>query len=177
MWLRRVNGYFRHHLMPAKTAIIIRHSYADNAHNVADVLRNLSPKGQETAQILLDLLDGKLRPQRLYTSHASRALETAKILNQAWKVPEAQWRVIRTLYIGGEDTYLDAIQHTDPDIDVVCLVGHNPSISYLAGRLCGAFRDGLLPCQALVLTNQDWRANLGTWQLAQNAIPSTIKDA
>lgn len=162
--------------MQAKTAIIIRHSYAENGENVADVNRALSVKGQNTAQNLLDMLNGEHRPQRIYTSHAKRALETARILNQNWNLPDVQWHVVRQLYVGGENAYLETIQYTEPSLNVVCLIGHNPDISYLAGRLCSGFRDGLAPCQALVLTNQSWQASLGSWQLAQNATPSAFKE-
>jgi phosphohistidine phosphatase len=123
--------------------LIVRHAIAVPSGNpdIDDRDRPLTPRGRKrfrkAARGLACILP---RPDALFTSPLPRALETAQIAAEAWGdvTPVEDPRlagghaedILPTLTAYGEDA-------------LVALVGHEPDVSHLLGRLVGGAGEGL----------------------------------
>lgn len=123
--------------------LIVRHAIAvpSGTPDIDDRDRPLTPRGRKrfrkAAQGLACILP---RPDALFTSPLPRALETAQIAADAWGdvTPVEDPRLA-----GGhaEDILPDLRAHGEDAL--VALVGHEPDVSHLLGRLVGGAGEGL----------------------------------
>ena len=123
--------------------LILRHAIAVPAGtpDIDDRDRPLTPRGRKrfrkAARGLACILP---RPDALFTSPLPRALETAQIAAEAWGdvTPVEDPRLA-----GGhaEDILPDLTAHGEDALDA--LVGHEPDVSHLLGRLVGGAGEGL----------------------------------
>ncbi|MDX1572181.1 MAG: histidine phosphatase family protein [Xanthomonadales bacterium] len=111
--------------------ILIRHAQAGSSPSGADLDRPLSELGRAQAEVQGRWLQGReLGIDRVLCSNAARTIETARAvgLSKPLELP-----AIYTATAGE----LVRILESHIDASVVCLVGHNPGISGLAGFLTG----------------------------------------
>ena len=133
---------------------ILRHGIAlDRASPLAsdDAARPLTPKGRKRlARIAEELLKLGYEFDWIVTSPLVRAAETAEIISAsaASQKPKPPVDVCNALSHGRspEDVLADvlALLAKNPERRSVMLVGHEPDLSALAGRLIGAGRDANL---------------------------------
>ena len=150
----------RAYVDPVKTLVLIRHSKAEPLGE-DDHARSLSPRGQSDATAVNRWLkEERIVPDRVIVSTARRTRETwalAGVIPPVYdeRVYEASVRDLRTL-----------IAETEPSLETLVLVGHNPSIQDLAWQLdeSPAARDIVnrgLPTSAVVVVDVlDWEL---TW--------------
>jgi len=117
-----------------KTLYIVRHAKSSWDHpGLGDDQRPLLEKGKKRTKYVVDyLLENNCRPDLIISSHAVRALETAKILGTALNYPEDKIIVSERIYHGNVDTSLDFVFEQADDIHSLMMVGHNPTFTYLA---------------------------------------------
>ena len=123
--------------------LILRHAIAVPAGppDVDDRDRPLTPRGRKrfrkAARGLARILP---RPDALFTSPLPRALETAEIAAEAWGdvTPVEDPRLAEG---HAEDILPELAAHGGDAL--VALVGHEPDVSHLLGRLVGGAGDGL----------------------------------
>ncbi|MDO8991968.1 histidine phosphatase family protein [Daejeonella sp.] len=137
-----------------KQLLIIRHAKAEEADfKKPDFKRALSHRGEKNAQEMAKRLKTKnLHPQILYSSPALRAISTARYF--AHELGIAQSEIIQDpeIYDALTDTLLDCTNNLDDQADFVALFGHNPSITDLVNKFCGADIDNIPTCGiALIL--------------------------
>jgi len=75
------------------------------------------------------------RPGLLLTSHAARALRTARLLAEAFGFRPERLKVDEALYLASPDALLSVIGALDDEHSCVLLVGHNPGLTDLVNRL------------------------------------------
>ncbi len=118
--------------------LIIRHAIAvpRGTPSIPDADRPLTRQGKsrfrEAARGLARLLD---RPDALLTSPWLRARQTAALLAGAWRHIEP--RKVEAL-AGGSFEELAAVLDRQPREATVAVVGHEPQLSAVLGRLLGA---------------------------------------
>ena len=117
-----------------KALYLVRHAKSSwETSGLSDEERPLMPKGiQKTKKIAAFLLEKKIKPGLIISSHAIRAYETAKLLAKELDYPVAKIRIDRKIYDGPEDRILEIIYGISNDINSVMIVGHNPKITDLA---------------------------------------------
>lgn len=123
--------------------LILRHAIAVPAGtpDVDDRDRPLTPRGRKrfrkAARGLARILP---RPDALFTSPLPRALETAEIAAEAWGdvTPVEDPRLAEG---HAEDILPELAAHGGDAL--VALVGHEPDVSHLLGRLVGGAGEGL----------------------------------
>jgi phosphohistidine phosphatase len=117
-----------------KTLYLVRHAKSSREDpGCADEQRPLLDKGvKKTGRIVKFLRDKNILPDLIISSHAVRALETAKIIASGLDYPGKKIAVNRKIYDGYYDRILDIIYETPNDINSLMIVGHNPTISNLA---------------------------------------------
>lgn len=118
-----------------KTLFIVRHAKSSWEYNVPDDERPLLQKGiKRTNKIAEFLLNKNIKVDMLISSHAVRALDTAKIIAEAIGYPEEKISISPQVYHGGTDQLYDELFKLPDDIQSVMLFGHNPTFTSFANH-------------------------------------------
>uniref|UniRef100_F4C7D9 Putative phosphohistidine phosphatase, SixA n=1 Tax=Sphingobacterium sp. (strain 21) TaxID=743722 RepID=F4C7D9_SPHS2 len=121
----------------AKYLYLIRHAKSDWNFDLPDFDRPLNKRGLRDAPIMAKRLNlQNLRPDRLVSSPANRAISTAKIFAKELKFSEADIQEEAAIYEADVPTLLKVINSFQAEADCVAIFGHNPGVSLLAEYLC-----------------------------------------
>lgn len=117
-----------------RTLVLLRHARAE-ASGPGDHGRPLTASGRVAAADVGSWLSSQgVVPDVALVSDAQRTQETWAEAAEA-----ASWQVEPTLtaalYAAGPDTVLDLVEEVPDEVRTVVVVGHNPTIAYLAGML------------------------------------------
>jgi len=120
-----------------KTIYLIRHAEAAAKQNgCSDYQRPLTAMGVVQADKLGTYLNSAaVRFDRIVSSHAARALQTARGIAKMTDFPEAKILIEQSIYAGNLDSYLNIIFSQPDEISHLAFVGHNPHITGLANYL------------------------------------------
>jgi phosphohistidine phosphatase len=98
--------------------------------DIPDEKRPLLDKGiKRTSKVIDFLLENKIRVDYILSSHAVRALETAKLLAHALKYPEEDIKIDPQIYHADGDGIHDQFFDMPEKHKSVMIVGHNPALS------------------------------------------------
>lgn len=119
------------------TLLILRHGKAAPEGAGSDHARPLTKQGKRAAEVVGKLLrDDDLLPDRIISSNAARAFDTARrVAKAAGLTNEIAERA--DLYLAEPDAYLKVLRAEARDAQRVLLVGHNPGLEALALLLTG----------------------------------------
>ncbi|MDP3891196.1 histidine phosphatase family protein [Nocardioides sp.] len=117
-----------------RTIVVMRHAKAEQIGHT-DFERALSRRGHadgEAAGAWLAALG--VDPDHALVSAALRTRETwsAVAAGAAWSLEPA---LDEGLYAAGPETALDLVRALDPSVECVVVIGHNPTMAYLASML------------------------------------------
>lgn len=149
---------------------LIRHGKAQrHSGSGRDEDRVLAAKGREQARWLgINLRRSERPPERLLTSPAARAWETAVLIAEGLGVPA---ELDDRLSLATIPSAVIELISTLPADGSVALVGHNPTLSIVADLLCNGPTGGggleLRTGQAAVLDLADPEQPLGTAELLE----------
>ena len=121
-----------------KTLILLRHGKASqHTSQEKDHDRTLKKRGQRNAAEMGEKLRKEgLMPQRIFSSTAERAKQTAELARSGGDLkPEIEY--FRELYHAAPETYLEVASEHAGDEDKILLVGHNPGMEDLVSHLSG----------------------------------------
>jgi phosphohistidine phosphatase len=114
--------------------VVMRHSKAE-ATGPSDRERALAPRGHaDAAETGRWLRDQGVDPDAALVSDAVRTQETwaAVAEGAGWDLePELS----SSLYAAGPDAAVDLVRETDPAVTTLVVVGHNPTVAYVAELL------------------------------------------
>jgi phosphohistidine phosphatase len=119
-----------------KTLYIVRHAKSSWKYpELTDDERPLLEKGKKRTKKIVDyLLRKNIQLDLIISSHAVRALETARILAHALGYPEDNIQISRQLYHANADQVYDQFFDLSDDIDNLMIVGHNPTFTNFANH-------------------------------------------
>lgn len=119
-----------------KTVILVRHGKASHDDlSVSDLQRPITGEGRKrTMKIAKYLSARETHVDKIITSHALRATETAKILGKELGITEKDFIIEKAIYGAHPDTFYDILFALPDDVDRVMIVGHNPGIGIFAFR-------------------------------------------
>jgi len=135
-----------------KRLTLFRHAKSSwNDPGLPDNERPLSSRGARDAPAMAARLASRgERPGLILTSHAVRAMTTARALATGLGSPGEAIRVDRRLYLAAPRVLLDVLREQD-DADLhVLVVGHNPGLTDVANRLLPTLAVDNLPTSAVV---------------------------
>lgn len=145
-----------------KTLLILRHGKAQQGSPEHDFERGLKKRGtQQAEQAGEEVRHQEIRLDLIVSSAARRARQTAK---RAARTAGYEGLITKldSLYLSGLTQHLDVVAGLDDACRTVLLVGHNPDLEDLVGRLSG--QDLPLPTGALVgidLDTPSWKTLSG----------------
>jgi phosphohistidine phosphatase len=117
-----------------KRFYLIRHAEAAPATaGINDVNRKLVPVGEINAQKAARYFQQqKVRFDCIISSHALRALETARLIAKSQEYPEKNILIDKRLYINDASLIFDVLFEQAESLTDIAIVGHNPCISEFA---------------------------------------------
>lgn len=114
--------------------VVLRHAKAEPGGDT-DAERELAQRGWEDAlEAGRWLADKGFVPQAALVSAARRTTSTWLALAEGGSF-EAEVTYSEILYAAGPETALDLVRETDDEVRSLVVVGHNPSMAYLAQLL------------------------------------------
>ncbi len=117
-----------------KTLLLLRHGKSDWTLGVPDKERPLASRGINDAPVMGKMLaQKKLVPDLLYSSPAKRAWQTAEILAKAWRMDSECLVKSPELYLCEPFAIEEIIRFSPRTVHKIAIVGHNPSLSEVAG--------------------------------------------
>lgn len=154
---------------PTRRLVVVRHARAE-AFAETDRNRQLTPSGVADAHALAGwLLTQSVDPDRALVSTAIRTRQTWSALTEI-----APWGVVPEfddcVYAADATTLLDELAATDPDVKTVIVLGHNPTMAYLAQILADGdgppeveleMAAGFPTCSAAILGIDDEWTDIG----------------
>lgn len=118
-----------------KAVFVLRHAKAEHPEFVTDINRPLAERGRmDAAEAGRELKRLGLYPEIAFCSSALRTRETLDSLMETMNHP-LQIQYIPEFYYEGIDAYVEKILACSDSVESIMFVGHNPSISALAGLL------------------------------------------
>jgi phosphohistidine phosphatase len=118
--------------------MLLRHAKSDRPPGVRDHDRPLAARGRAAAPRIGAYMAGHgLVPDLVVCSTATRARETWDLVAAAFAEEPAVSHDER-IYENGPEKLMEVIKETEADVQVLLLVGHNPSFQELAEALIAA---------------------------------------
>jgi phosphohistidine phosphatase len=146
-----------------KRLTVVRHAKSDwSLPDQQDWDRVLNRRGQRDApEMARRLRARKLKPDRILTSPAVRALTTATIMAHELKVNAARVLQDERLYLASAPDMLAVAREKGGDATHLMVFGHNPGITEFVNRLsAGEQIDNMPTCAVFsaLFDIDDWRA-------------------
>ncbi len=143
-----------------KKLIFVRHaksSWKDSS--LGDLDRPLKSRGEKDIALQADVLgEIQMKPEVIISSHALRAVQTAKgfaaHLDLSTELLEQKERLYHAFYYD----VLDIIKDFDDAFDVVMIIGHNPTATNFANKFSKDYIANVPTCGMVVL-----EAKVDTW--------------
>ena len=135
-----------------KQLTLLRHAKSSwKDPTLVDADRPLNDRGERDAPAMgARLAARKLRPSLIVSSHAVRALTTARTVAQALGYPQEFLQIEKELYLASPEEILDVLAQQDDNFNNLLAVGHNPGFTDLANRLLPDLRLDNLPTGGVV---------------------------
>lgn len=124
-----------------KTIYLVRHAKAMDKSifnsRQEDVERILTEAGiKDAEQMGQRLFSMKIKPAVIISSHAARALETARIIAMNIKYDRKKIIVNQNVYAASSEKLLQLLKETKDSYSSIMLVGHNSAFNELLWALC-----------------------------------------
>jgi phosphohistidine phosphatase len=115
---------------------VVRHAKSSwDYDGTADIDRTLKEKGIRNAYTISRKLKlGSLKPQRIISSPANRALHTAIIFARVLELPPSEIEISNELYESSSDKIMGLIKNLKDDCMSVMIFGHNPDFTDLVNK-------------------------------------------
>ena len=142
-----------------KQVIIVRHAKSSwSDFSLSDFERPLNTRGLHDAPMMAERLHQLgYSPQKLCTSNAVRAKETAQFFSKLNNVP---LDLYSELYHGEPDDYINVMSALDESVECAVFFGHNPGITYVANLIKPGCTDNIPTCGIIIASYP------GTWSNA-----------
>lgn len=120
----------------SKTLYIARHAKAED-HSSSDFARQLTATGIADAHKVGErLYQMEIKPQKVLSSPAPRALRTAEIFTEEMKLDRSRLSTDKLLYYAKDvEELYNLVKNTPDSIESMMIVGHNPFLKELADLL------------------------------------------
>lgn len=137
-----------------KTLFLVRHAKSSWIQpGLLDFDRTLNLRGQQDApEMGRRLKEKNVVPQIVLCSPARRAVQTLDLMNKVMNIPSDSIFMQKRIYEASPETLLNLIQHLDDAYDSAMLVGHNPSMTWLASQLSNSYIQNLPTCSIVTIT-------------------------
>ena len=143
-----------------KTLIVVRHAKSSwDEPGIPDLDRPLSKRGVRDAPFMAKVLHGiGFQADKLVSSPAKRALDTATFFAKEWKIPTASIAVDRGIYEAPPQRLLEIVRSLSDEWQTVFLFGHNPALTSFINLFAREYLANLPTCGIAHL-----ESNIAAW--------------
>ena len=164
-----------------KKLFLARHAQASETEpGIKDIDRFLTRTGQREAMYVgMFMKKHDIIPDLIISSTAQRAMTTAKIVAEQLKYPVEEILEEPEMYEASVRIFLRMINELDVNCQQVMMVGHNPTVTYLAELLTGAVIGNIEPGGVVEIhfANDSWKeVSQHTGTLIQYKTPAQIEN-
>jgi phosphohistidine phosphatase len=131
-----------------KILLLIRHAKSswDNSDQ-GDLQRPLNDRGKRDAPIMARRLQkAGISPDRLVSSPATRALQTAEAFNQVFGGDKKAIKIVADLYHASPSAFREVLAGLDNGDQTVAMFSHNPGITAFVNMLTAVRVDNMPTC-------------------------------
>lgn len=143
-----------------KKLILVRHGKSSWEEDLPDDERPLKKRGYRDAELVIKAFSGHAPDHlHMWSSHAVRALTTARLFQEGLQIPEEHFEVKKSLYTFDGSSLLKVIRSCDSSIDNLMVFGHNPAMTGVANDL-GDQHFSNIPTTGLCIIEfktEDWK--------------------
>ncbi|MPQ46546.1 phosphoglycerate mutase [Marinifilum sp. N1E240] len=135
-----------------KRLFLVRHAKTEVIrYDITDFQRNLKDRGINDSKLIANkLLLKKAVPDLILSSTANRAIQTANLFAKVLNYPLENIVKMDELYDGfTTHEFLGMLDQHGKDNERIMVVGHNPSIEYLAFNLSEEFYEYVPTCTVI----------------------------
>jgi phosphohistidine phosphatase len=119
-----------------KRLVLVRHGKSSWDNDLPDHERPLKKRAYNDADVVLNSFSDFYEPGGLlWSSHAVRAHETAKMFKERLNVADADFKVKEELYTFNQNDLLSVIRSCADETDKLIVFGHNPAMTILVNSL------------------------------------------
>jgi len=139
-----------------KTLFVIRHAKSSwDEPGLSDLERPLNDRGLRDAPFMAKMLRGKGIPvDKLISSPAKRAHDTASFFAGEWKIHTSSVGVERAIYEASPAGLLDLVHAFSNDWETVFLFGHNPTLTSFVNFFSREYLVNLPTCGIVHLVSE-----------------------
>lgn len=161
----------------ARTLVLMRHAKAEHTEGKRDSERELTPKGRADAVVAGQwLAEHEVVPDVVLCSTSVRTRQTwDAVLDGGAECDDVRYE--SGIYDGGAGAILSLVTEADPDARTILVIGHAPSIPWLAATLSADTgdddEDGFPTCAFAVLSvGTAWPdLSAGAAELTETVVP------
>ena len=131
-----------------KTVFFVRHAKSSwNDSSLADINRPLNDRGERDAPFMAKMLKNRdIEPDRILSSPARRALDTARYFADAFGIPPKEIEVRPEIYEALPDDLEELVRGLPDEWSTVLIFGHNPTLTSLVNHFTDEFIDNIPTC-------------------------------
>jgi phosphohistidine phosphatase len=139
-----------------KTLYLVRHAKSSwTDPDLSDLERPLNKRGLRDAPFMAKLLYGNETPvDKLISSPAKRALETANFFARQWKISGSDIVVDSKIYEATPSLLFEVVRGLSDEWDTVFLFGHNPTFTSFINLFAKEYLANLPTCGIACLTTE-----------------------
>ena len=117
-----------------KTLTLIRHGKSSwDDPSLSDWERPLKDRGKKDALLIgYRLKEKKIIPDKIISSSAKRAYDSAKRIAECVKFPESEIAITDDIYLAAMEQLIQIVQNLNDEWDYVFMFGHNPYFTEFA---------------------------------------------
>lgn len=124
-----------------KELFVIRHAKSDwGTPSLKDIDRPLNERGYSDAYFMSQwFLKNKKLPEKILSSTATRALNTALIFARTFEFKMPGFSLEKKIYECSFDTFLEVIRSQPGEVNSIAVFCHNPTITEFCNRMIKDF--------------------------------------
>lgn len=160
-----------------KKLYFVRHAKSSWKHDVDDHKRPLKERGERDGQLVSKKVSTEIEaPQKIISSDATRALNTAKFFKEAWNIDEANFETNHDLYDFSGQNVIRVIKGLDDALNRVMIVGHNHAFTSVVNMLGSQHIDNVPTCGFVMLEfdEKHW-SDITTGKTVNTIFPRDLK--
>jgi phosphohistidine phosphatase len=140
---------------------IIRHGKSSwGNEGLDDIDRPLNERGTRSAEMMAGRLKEKgLIPGLIFSSPASRALNTALIMKRTWGLGASVLQIYDDLYMAYVSEITAVVEQAPNEVESLAIFGHNPSFTLYANSFLNEPLDNLPTAGVVVISleSESWK--------------------
>lgn len=119
-----------------KRLILVRHGKSSWEHDVTDDKRPLIKRGIKDGELIANAFEKHFdTPAIIWSSPATRALQTAEIFKQKLQIEDRDFFIRSGLYTFDRNDLLKQIESCDSPLQTLMVFGHNPAMTGVVNQL------------------------------------------